>query len=230
METHLERQRLEEILLGQHQVLEVVYDLLEQEQKHDDVIRAVVLGSRKGGPVNIPNPRTDRIYHVDTIRDLCVKYRLRFLEAGLFKGPIPPQAVHAIRMLEKRTGAPLQGFRVMAPAERFKLCDSEVDPLLFVPLGDEYYYLVHKWGNDLSRWRVLQGLPLRTPAHLAAFVLLLAVIITWSVPEQWLMAWQVNRFLMLVWNALVLTSFTVFGWFAFFGQFSVHNWNSRYFN
>jgi hypothetical protein len=180
--------------------------------------------------VNIPNPRTDRIYHVDTIRALCVKYRLRFLEAGLFKGPIPPQAVHAIRMLEKRTGAPLQGFRVMAPAERFKLCDSEVDPLLFVPLGDEYYYLVHKWGNDLSRWRMLQGLPVRTPAHLAAFVLLLAVIITWSVPEQWLMAWQVNRFLMLVWNALVLTSFTVFGWFAFFGQFSVHNWNSRYFN
>ncbi len=230
MATHLERQRLEKILLGQHQVLEEVYDLLEQEQKHDDVIRAVVLGSRKATPVRIPHPDPERVYHVDTIRELCITYRLRFLEAGLFKGPIPPQAVHAIRVLEKRTGAPMQGFHIMAPGDRFKLCDSEVDPLLFVPLGDDLYYLVHKWGNDLSRWRMIKGFPVRTPAHLAAAVLVLAVILTWSVPEQWLMAWQVNRFLMLVWNTLVLTSFTVFGWFAFFGQFSVHNWNSRYFN
>lgn len=230
MATHLERQRLEKILLGQHQVLEEVYDLLEQEQKHDDVIRAVVLGSRKATPVRIPHPDPERVYHVDTIRELCITYRLRFLEAGLFKGPIPPQAVHAIRVLEKRTGVPMQGFHIMAPGDRFKLCDSEVDPLLFVPLGDDLYYLVHKWGNDLSRWRMIKGLPVRTPAHLAAAVLVLAVILTWSVPEQWLMAWQVNRFLMLVWNTLVLTSFTVFGWFAFFGQFSVHNWNSRYFN
>jgi hypothetical protein len=230
MATHLDRQRLERILLGQHEFMQEVYGMLEQEQKHDDVIRAVVLTSRGKGPVEVRNPDPARIFSGGTIRSLCIKYRLRFLESGLFKGPLPNDAVHAIRMLERHAGGPIHAFRVMAPAERFKLCDSEVDPLLFVPLGDDRFYLVHKWGNDLSPFRVLLGLPVRTPVHLAATVLLVALAITLAIPTEWITAWQINRPLMFVWNALVMTSFTVFGWFAFFGQFSNENWNSRYFN
>ena len=30
----------------------------------------------------------------------------------------------------------------------FRLKNTD-DPLLFVPLGNSYFYLVHKWGNDL---------------------------------------------------------------------------------
>ena len=36
----------------------------------------------------------------------------------------------------------------MAPSALFRLEKTD-DPLLFVPLGNNYYYLVHKWGNDL---------------------------------------------------------------------------------
>jgi hypothetical protein len=230
MATRTERQRLEEILLGQHQLLDDVYGLLDQEQKHDDVIRAVVLSSRGKGDVEIRNPDPDRIYTSAAIAQLCVKYRLRFLESGLFKGELPLTAIHAVRMLERKVGSPVHSFRIMAPAERFKLCDSEVDPLLFVPMGDDRYYLVHKWGNDLSAWRVLKGLPVRTPIHLAATVVLASLLLTLAVPAEWITAWQVNRPLMFVWNTLVITSFTVFGWFAFFGQFSSESWNSRYFN
>ena len=230
MATHIERQRLEQILLGQHEFLDEVYGLLDQEQKQDDVIRAVVLSSRGKHAVELRDPEPDRTFTAEVIKELCIKYRLRFLDGGLFKGPLPNGAVYAVRQLERRVGGPVHAFRIMAPAERFKLCDSEVDPLLFVPLGDDRYYLVHKWGKDLSFLRVIQGLPVRTPLHLAATVLLVALLLTLMVPSDWMTVWQINRPLLFVWNALVISSFTVFGWFAFFGQFSSENWNSRYFN
>jgi hypothetical protein len=42
--------------------------------------------------------------------------------------------------------------------------------------------------------------------------------------------WTAKRLLLLFWSTMAFTGFTVFGWFAFFGQFSSEAWNSRYFN
>jgi hypothetical protein len=138
--------------------------------------------------------------------------------------------MHGIRTLERRAAEPLTSFKIMAPAERFKLCDSEVDPLLFVPVGNDRYYLVHKWGNDLSAWRIVLGWPSRAPVNLALTVTMLAALISMVMPGTLLEGWGVHRFLFFMWCTMVLFSFTVFGWFAFFGQFSVHSWNSRFFN
>lgn len=44
-------------------------------------------------------------------------------------------------------------FHIAAPAESFQLQKRPIDPLLFCHLGDNQYYLVHKWGSDLSIWR-----------------------------------------------------------------------------
>ena len=118
----------------------------------------------------------------------------------------------------------------MAPAERFKLCDCEVDPLLFVPMGNDNYYLVHKWGKDISWTRELRGWSFRTPVHLGITVLAAAALITLMFSSEALSTWGVPRLFMFFWTSMVLVSFTVFGWLAFFGQFSSHAWNSSYFN
>jgi hypothetical protein len=236
METRIERDRLEQVLRGQYEWMDEVHQWLEEEQKHDDVLRAVVLSSRKERIARIAGLDEKRIYHSETIRGLCVKYRLRFLDAGLFKGELPKQAIHAIRVLERKAEGPLQSFKMMAPAARFRLSDSEVDPLLFVPVGDDRYYLVHKWGSDLGRHRVLLGWAVRSPVHLGVVVLALAMVLSALMPTHLMTAdpsvgfWGAHRFLFFVWTCMVCTSFTVFGWFAFFGQFSIHSWNSKYFN
>jgi len=125
---------------------------------------------------------------------------------------------------------------VMAPSSRFKLCDSEVDPLLFVPLGNDWYYLVHKWGNDLSRWRSIYTWPVRNVATLSITVLVLAMVLALFIPTAFVNSspdatfWGAHRLMAMFWSIMVSASFTVFGWFAFFGQFSTEAWNSRYFN
>lgn len=236
MATHMERERLERLLRGQADLMQEVHLLLGAEQKHDDILRAAVLSSSGRQPVRLCRVDPDRVFHKDSIRALCVRYRLRFLPGGLFKGSIPNTAIRALRDLERIAEEPLTGFMVMAPSSRFKLCDSEVDPLLFVPLGNDRYYLVHKWGRDISWSRALLNWPLRDALTLAITVLLLGSVLGLLIPTPWITTvpdagfWGAHRVLAMFWSAMVSASFTVFGWFAFFGQFSSEAWNSRYFN
>ncbi len=236
MAAHTERERLERLLLGQENVVAEVYLLLADEQKQDDLLRAMVLSSMEERPARVRAVDPERVFHRDTIKDMCIRYRLRFLPGGLFKGSLPNQAIHALRILERKADAPITSFMVMAPSSRFKLCDSEVDPLLFVPLGNDRYYLLHKWGNDLSPLRAVLNWPLRNAATLAVLVLVLAWFLALLVPTSLITSepgvgyWGAHRILMMFWSTMVCASFTVFGWFAFFGQFSAEAWNSRYFN
>jgi len=223
------------MLRGQLQLVEQVHQWLHEEQKHDDILRAVVLSARKERVITMHGLDPDRVFSAASIKRICVKYRLRFLDGGLFKGHLPNQAIQAVRVLERKAEAPLTSFKVMAPSDRFRLCDSDVDPLLFVPLGNDRYYLVCKWGNDLSAFRAIANWPLRSPVQLAISVLLLAVVMTALVPAQWLtpenpVFFNASRLLLLFWSTMVCAGFTAFGWLAFFGQFSGQAWNSRYFN
>ena len=229
-------ERLRQLLLGQQQVLQEVQEVLDAEQKKDDVLSAVVLSS-KGDHVNhIQRLDPDRVFSEEDIRKLCVKYRLRFLDAGRFKGPLPPRALYELRRLELRSAVPLKGFKVMAPASRFKLCDSNSDPFLFVAVGPKHYYLVHRWGSDLSPWRAVVAWPWRGATELSFSVFVLAVLAACLLPNRAIGAdpaqawWGAHRVLALLWTSMVFASFTVFAWFAFFGKFSRQAWKDHLFN
>lgn len=231
-----DNERLERILLGQEQLIAEVGLILEEEQKHDDILRAMVLSSVGGKENHIPRLDQDRIFLEDEIRSLCVKYRLRFLDGGRFKGELPVQAIYELRRLEARANGPVRGFKIMAPAARFQLCDTDADPLLFVPVGPNHYYLVHRWGNDMSPLRSVLVWPFRTLGTLAVSLVLLALvaaaftpsaIITTDPSPAW---WGAHRVLFFFWSTMMLAGFTIFSWFAFHGRFSSECWNSRTFN
>lgn len=94
----------------------------------------------------------DKIFHIDSIKKLCINYRLRFLDTHLFKGEYPKELYSIIPNLENDHKIQLKDFKIMAPSKLFRLKTKE-DPLLFVPIGNGYYYLVHKWGDDLKSYR-----------------------------------------------------------------------------
>ena len=82
---------------------------------------------------------TKRIFHRDTIKKTCIDYRLRFLDLDYFKGDVPVEAIESIQALEKAHKTELQNMKIVAPSKLFKLKNTD-DPLLFVPIGNEYYY------------------------------------------------------------------------------------------
>jgi hypothetical protein len=174
---------------------------------------------------------TSRIYHVDHIRKICIDYRLRFLDLKYFKPELPEEALEALSEIEEVHQTRLKGLRIIAPSRLFKLADKD-DPLLFAPMGNGYFYLVHKWGNDLHPLRKLLVWPFRNMVNLLLLILLASVLLTLMVPDglfskagNQTQFWIIFFFIFKSVAAVVL----YYG-FAMGKNFNPAIWNSKYFN
>lgn len=174
---------------------------------------------------------THRIYSLDTIKKVCTDYRLRFLDVRYFKPEIPDAAVDEIRSLEKEHGIQVEGLKIMAPSKLFRLEDKD-DPLLFAPIGNGYYYLIHQWGNDLHPLRKLLVWPMKGMVELTLSLVALSLVLTLLIPtglfsKQGAMAefWLIFFF---VFKCVV--AITLYYGFARSKNFNPFIWNSKYFN
>ena len=119
--------------------------------------------------------KTRNIFHKDTIKKICVRYRLRFLDSNLFKGEYPKNITKIIAKIERNHNTTLSNFMIMAPSKLFKI-KSPDDPILFVPIGNDYYYLIHKWGEEFNYLRKLMVLPFKNIDNLTIFSVLVSVV------------------------------------------------------
>ena len=85
--------------------LQQVYDILNAHQDNQERIQGNLQKRKKVGINNFVFDllETDKIYHIDQIKKICIDYRLRFLSSKYFKGDIPQEAYATISALEKRT-------------------------------------------------------------------------------------------------------------------------------
>lgn len=182
-------------------------------------------------PFDLELLETDRIYSLETIKNVCTDYRLRFLDVRYFKPEIPEEAVQEIRFLEKQHGTELQGLKIMAPSKLFRLEDKD-DPLLFAPIGNGYYYLIHQWGNDLHPLRKLLVWPMKGMIELTLTLCVLSLALTYLVPdglfsknsssaEFWLVFFFVFK---------CVVAIALYYGFARSKNFNPFIWNSKYFN
>lgn len=110
-----------------------------------------------------------RVFSSDEIKDLCFTYKLRCLNIDKYRGnvdPMLPSKINEFQKMYESSGTNRRmnhsSFIIVAPKESFELKEHPVDPLLFYPIGDGFYYLVHKWGNDISIARWFKGLKFRS--------------------------------------------------------------------
>lgn len=124
-----------------------------------------------------------KIVHLNAIKKTCISYRLRFLDIHYFKGDIPIEAIDKIKELELDHGIKINSFKIMAPSVMFRLKKTD-DPLMFVPIGNNYYYLIHKWGNDLNPLRRIRMWPFHSLKNLLFSLLAVSFLITLMTPLQ----------------------------------------------
>jgi hypothetical protein len=105
------------------------------------------------------NLDTKRIFSKSEIKKLCLNYNLRFVETQYYKGTIPPELPQKIKEAKENIGTDINhdDYFIVAPLNSLKLEKEPKDPLMFIKLTDEFYYLVHKWGNDLSITNRISG-------------------------------------------------------------------------
>lgn len=156
--------------------------LMDNESSREEIRQGIKeKSSTKSNDFNIDLMETDNIFHLEQIRKICIDYRLRFLDSHLFKNDIPEEAITKISHLEKNHHFKLEGFKIVAPSKLFHLKNYD-DPLLFVPIGNNYFYLIHKWGNDLNPFRKTLMRPFKTMENFMLLILAISLLFAAIVP------------------------------------------------
>jgi hypothetical protein len=217
---------------GEAHLLQAVSFLLAENETRRNDIRAALA---KGNPVEsnlfvFDLLETNKIFHINHIKKVCIDYRLRFLDSEMFKNEIPEEAVSQIHDLERKHDTKLRGFKIVAPTKAFHLLNYN-DPILFAPLGNDYYYLVHQWGNDMNSWRKWLVFPFR---HIGTFTLMcffISILVTLLFPLNKL-GEHIRMASVIVFLFAFKSVFAVlmYGFFMGGRKFSAQMWNSKYFN
>ena len=167
------------------------------------------------------------IFHKNTIKKICVRYRLRFLDSNLFKGEYPKNITRIIRDLESKHDTNLINFMIMAPSKLFNI-KSPDDPILFVPIGNDYFYLVHKWGKEFNKFRKLMVLPFKNIDNLTIFSILVSVF--FALCSKLVMPSLTSSEVFILFLFLVKGFIFIFFYMFFLTRknFSESIWNSKY--
>jgi hypothetical protein len=171
----------------------------------------------------------DKIFHIDSIKKLCINYRLRFLDTHLFKGEYPKELYSIIPNLENDHKIQLKDFKIMAPSKLFRLKTKE-DPLLFVPIGNGYYYLVHKWGDDLKSYRKILVWPFKNINTLIFTSIILSLLST-AIGSAFFNDFSDTQLLVIfIFNIKTFVFVTFYLLFMMRKNFNESIWNSKYKN
>ena len=229
-----EKLQTRQLKISDHdQIIQQVKALFE----NDTVLREKIKSNIKSGSEVISNEfnfdllDSNKIFHISAIKSICVDYRLRFLDSSLFKNNIPEEAISIIKNLEKQHDSQLNGFKIMAPAKLFRLKNAD-DPLLFAPIGNNYYYFIHKWGNDLSPFRKLSMLPFKNLINSIVAMILISILTTMVLPVSKFGPDNLNLVKFISFLFVFKSYCAIFLYYSFWKgkNFSSVIWNSKFYN
>lgn len=233
LEKALLRERQKEA--NEDQIYRAYLDVLEEDRKREDRI-ADNIASPTGSPltpVNIDYIEESNLYTERQIRNICVRYRLRFLDAAMFKGDIPYDAIVKIKEVQNRDGIELKNFKIVAPAGLFRLKYKDKDPILFLELGNGYYYKIHKWGKDLHPLRGLIMYPFQSFTTMFKSIAAVSFAAAALMPSSWMIGpYDTSSFpirvIFFFYMLIALAGLTSLYGFSRMKNFSERLWNSKY--
>lgn len=219
--------------LSEDKILEQVQLLLEQldEDRLDIKNRLCSNSAPDVNKYDLNQLDPTRIYSIEDIKKTCVEYRLRFLDSHYFKGDFPEQTISKIRQLEIDLKQNLSGFKIMAPSKRLLLENAD-DPLLFLPIGKDHYYLIDKWGNDLHPFRKWLMWPYKNFENLIFTIFILSLLLTMITPVYMFHPdpGMQEYVLMFLFMFKSVGGVVLYYGFAKGKNFNTAIWNSKYYN
>lgn len=174
---------------------------------------------------------SEHVYTESELKQVAVRYRLKFLESKLYKQDIPYEAILKIKSLDKQFKKDLKEFRILAPHETFLRKGEFEQSTLFVGTNHQNYYLIHTWGQKLKWQRKLKYWPLRNFETLATTLLVFTLIVTLSLPTHFITLdskatyWCGYRAAAFFHLLIFHTGVTIYFTFAFAINFSSSVWN-----
>ena len=175
---------------------------------------------------------SNRLFHIDQIRKICIDYRLRFLDFNFFKGGVPDEAYTKLKEFELNHPDLDLNIKMMAPTKLFQL-ESYDDPLMFVSLDNNYYYMIYKWGNDMSYFRKLFMWPFKNIYNILIYIAIISLLFTSFVPDGIFFYKnnpEIQFFVVFLFMFKSLAAIFIYFGFAMGKNFNENIWNSKFYN
>ena len=122
--------------------------------------------------------------------------------------------------------------KMMAPSSLFQL-ENYDDPLMFASLGNDYFYLIHKWGNDLSFFRKIMMWPFKSLYNIIIFMCIISLFLTLIIPKD-LFQYENNPgaefFITYLFILKSVIAIFIYYGFALGKNFNEYIWNRKFYN
>ena len=139
---------LNQVEISSNNVVELFKKQVENDENQEkEILKNLSNLSTKVNTVDLHDYNSNNVYDLNSIKSIAIKYRLRFLPTKYFKNKIPNEAIFKVKALEKANDTSIKQFYILAPSKNFDLEDINKDPLLFAPLSNGKFLLIHKWGT-----------------------------------------------------------------------------------
>ena len=212
--------------------------LLNDELMENNIKKNLNSCSTTNENIDLVTYNENDVYDLKSIKSIAVKYRLRFLPTKYFKNEIPQEAIFKTKSLEKKNNTSIKNFHILAPATSFDLEDVNKDPLLFAPLKNGKYLLIHQWGTDLAWYKKLSALPLRSLESILISIGFVALFLSLITPT-WLILnsaeidmgyFGYHRIAWFLYAYILISSITTFICFSQNIYPSEYQWNKKTYN
>ena len=234
------KEKLQELQKPQENtILELFNQHIENDRDQENKIaKNLIHCNPKSFVADLKTYNSDDVYDLDNIKSIAVKFRLRFLPTKYFKNEIPKDAIFKIKSLEKINNTTIKQFYILAPSQNFDLEDVNKDPLLFAPLKNGKFLLIHQWGTDLKWYKKITSLPLQSIESILVTIGLAAFLIA-SLTPTWLILngaevdmgyFGYHRIAWFIYTFILICSLTTFMCFSQGVYPSEYQWNKKTYN
>ncbi len=173
----------------------------------------------------------DKIFTKAQIKNLCKKWRLQFLPSQNYSGELPYEAVLKIKDLNTTFRKDIKHFKILSTSSFFNQDNCANQAMLFAQTIYGNYYLIHKWGKALSKWRSIKFFATRNFESLFICLLIFSLTEALLMPTHLITTDERAGYFSLYRTACIFhllifnAGFTVFGLFSFHFKFSESNWD-----
>jgi hypothetical protein len=210
--------------------------LIEEVVKTASISENIKASKGKGfDAIDIDVMDEKRLFSIEDIKSIAVRYRLRFLPSHLLKEEVPLQAVTDVSSHQKLHNTTVTNSFILAPKAKFVLSDCDSDPLLFSRIGENHFYLVAQWGGDISTWRKIVYWPMKNAKNAISTIIAIALFLALVIPDQMLLSgtearvWPL-RIMFFIQCLFITASISTMITFMKSRNFSIAEWNSPHFN
>lgn len=123
---------------------------------------------------NLEEKFKGKVFTKQVIKELAIKYNLRFLQSKHYCGNLDVEIFAKIKTFNRETGVEIndeslqRSYYILAPEECFNLkkvakLKHDPDPAIFYQIDEDKYRFIHQWGNDFSIARRIKSLWYASP-------------------------------------------------------------------